>query len=60
MSHLNDNERLHLDKMLKEFDAEDNTNKIRELRHSYKIRDNIANKRKPGRPKGIGPALSKE
>jgi hypothetical protein len=41
MSHLNDNERLHLDKMLKEFDAEDNTNKIRELRHSYKIRDNI-------------------
>ena len=41
MSHLNDNERLHLDKMIKEFDAEDNTTKIRELRHSYKIRENI-------------------
>jgi len=41
MSNLNDNERLHLDKMIKEFDAEDNTTKIRELRHSYKIKENI-------------------
>ena len=41
MSNLNDNERLHLDKMIKEYDAEDNTSKIRELRHSVKIRDNV-------------------
>ena len=41
MSNLNDNERLHLDKMIKEFDAADNTNKIQSLRHSRKIKDNV-------------------
>ena len=41
MSNLNDDERLHLDKMIKEFDAKDNTTKIRELRHSAKIKDNV-------------------
>jgi len=41
MSNLNDNERLHLDKMLKEFDADDNTTKIRQLRHSYKIKNDV-------------------
>ena len=41
MSKLKDDERLHLDKMIKEFDAKDNTIKIRELRHSTQIKDNV-------------------
>ena len=41
MSNLNDDERLHLDKMIKEFDAADNTTKIQSLRHSRKIKDNV-------------------
>lgn len=41
MSKLNDSERLNLDKMIKEYDADDNTNKIRELKHSKQIRDNV-------------------
>ena len=41
MSKLNDSERLNLDKMIKEYNADDNTNKIRELKHSKQIRDNV-------------------
>tara|TARA_B110000046_G_scaffold80897_1_gene89195 strand:- start:485 stop:991 length:507 start_codon:yes stop_codon:yes gene_type:complete len=41
MSKLNDSERLNLDKMIKEYDADDNTSKIRELKHSKQIRDNV-------------------
>lgn len=41
MSNLNDNERLHLDKMIKEYDADDNTSKIRVLKHSRKIKENV-------------------
>jgi hypothetical protein len=41
MSNLNDSERLNLEKMVKEYDADDNTAKIRELKHSKLIRDNV-------------------
>lgn len=41
MSNLNDTERLNLDKMIKEYNADDNTTKIRELKHSKQIRDNV-------------------
>jgi len=41
MSNLNDDERLHLDKMIKEFNADDNTTQIRTLRHSRKIKENV-------------------
>ena len=35
MSDLTNTERLNLDKMIKASDAEDNTEKIRELKHKY-------------------------
>lgn len=38
---LNDNQRLELSKMLKEYNAEDNTSRIRKLKHSIPIHDNI-------------------
>lgn len=41
MSGLKDSERLNLEKMVKEYDAVDNTSKIRELKHSGQIRDNV-------------------
>jgi len=41
MSGLKDSERLNLEKMVKEYDAVDNTNKIRELKHSGKIKENV-------------------
>tara|TARA_B110000046_G_scaffold177578_2_gene204542 strand:+ start:329 stop:829 length:501 start_codon:yes stop_codon:yes gene_type:complete len=41
MSGLKDSERLDLEKMVKEYDAVDNTTRIRELKHSGKIKDNV-------------------
>lgn len=41
MSGLTDHERLNLQKMIKESDCEDNTQQIRELKHSVLIRDDI-------------------
>ena len=41
MSNLTDKERLDLDKMVKAYDADDNTSKIRELKHSRKIKEQI-------------------
>ena len=41
MSQLKDSERLNLEKMIKEYDADDNTTKIRELKHSKKIKDDV-------------------
>jgi hypothetical protein len=41
MSNLDEDERLHLDKMISNFDCDDNTPKIRTLKHSSKIRDNV-------------------
>ena len=41
MSNLKDSERLDLEKMVKEYDAVDNTNRIRELKHSGKIKENV-------------------
>lgn len=41
MSNLNDDERLHLDKMIKEYNADDNTTQIRILKHSRKIKENV-------------------
>jgi hypothetical protein len=41
MSGLTNNERLNLDKMIKASDAEDNTEKIRELKHSKLIENDI-------------------
>ena len=41
MSNLNDNERLHLDKMIKEYGADDNTTRIRTLKHSGLIKENV-------------------
>jgi len=41
MSHLSDKDRLDLQKMVKAYDADDNTQQIRSLRHSRKIRDNV-------------------
>ena len=41
MSNLTNTERLNLDKMIKASDAQDNTEKIRELKHSKKIENDI-------------------
>ena len=41
MSNLNNTERLNLDKMIKEYNADDNSAKIRKLKHSNQIRDNV-------------------
>ncbi len=41
MSGLTDHERLNLQRMIKESDCEDNTQQIRELKHSILIRDDI-------------------
>lgn len=41
MSNLTNEERLNLDKMIKASDAEDNTDKIRELKHSKLIEDDV-------------------
>ena len=41
MSHLSDKDRLNLQNMVKSYDADDNTSKIRELKHSVKIRDSV-------------------
>lgn len=38
---MNTDERIQLDKLLRENDVENTTNKIRELKHSRKIRDDI-------------------
>ena len=38
---ISDSERIHLDKMIRVNDAEDHTNKIRELKHSKKIFDEV-------------------
>jgi hypothetical protein len=38
---LSDSQRLELSKMMKEYNAEDNTSKIRELKHSGAIRENV-------------------
>lgn len=43
MSNLNEDERLHLDKMISNFDCDDNTPKIRTLKHSSNIRDDVEN-----------------
>ncbi len=39
---MDNNSRLQLDKLLKEYNPENTTNKIRELKHSNKIRDDIS------------------
>lgn len=41
MSHLSDDERINLKKLMNEMDYEDNTETIRRLKHSTKIRENI-------------------
>lgn len=41
MSSLTDNERLNLDKMIKASGVENNTDKIRELKHSSKIKEDV-------------------
>ena len=41
MSNLKDEERLNLDKMIKSYGADDNTNKIRTLKHSKKIKEDV-------------------
>ena len=41
MSHLSDDERINLKKLMNEMDYEDNTDTIRRLKHSTKIRENI-------------------
>ena len=41
MSNLKDEERLNLDKMIKSYGADDNTNKIRSLKHSKKIKEDV-------------------
>lgn len=38
---ISDSERIHLDKMIRVNEAEDHTNKIRELKHSKKIFDDV-------------------
>jgi hypothetical protein len=38
---MDNNEKLHLQKMLQQNDFEDQTNKIRELKHSEKIKDDL-------------------
>ena len=39
---MDDKSRLQLDKLIKEYNPENTTNKIRELKHSKKIRENIS------------------
>jgi hypothetical protein len=41
MSNLLHEEKLNLDKLVKEYDADDNTEKIRKLKHSKKIREEV-------------------
>mgnify|MGYP001229047095 FL=1 len=41
MSNLKDEERLQLDKMIKSYGADDNTEKIRTLKHSKKIKEDV-------------------
>ena len=41
MTNLNREERLNLDKMIKSYDADDNTNKIRQLKHSKRIKEDV-------------------
>jgi len=41
MANLNTNERLNLDKLIKESDCEDNTGHIRKVKHSVFIRDDV-------------------
>jgi hypothetical protein len=41
MANLNNNERLNLDKLIKESDCENNTEHIRKVKHSVLIRDDI-------------------
>lgn len=41
MANLNNNERLNLDKLIKESDCENNTDHIRKVKHSVVIRDDI-------------------
>tara|TARA_B110000008_G_C16867900_1_gene523550 strand:- start:32 stop:541 length:510 start_codon:yes stop_codon:yes gene_type:complete len=41
MSHLTDDERINLKKLMNEMEYEDNTETIRRLKHSTKIRDNV-------------------
>ena len=41
MSHLSDDERINLKKLMNEMDYVDNTETIRRLKHSTKIRENI-------------------
>ena len=38
---MDDKQRLNLQEMIKQFDADDNTSKIRELKHSRRIRDDV-------------------
>jgi hypothetical protein len=41
MSNLSDKDRLNLQNMVKSYGADDNTKKIRELKHSRKIKENV-------------------
>ena len=41
MSNLSDKDRLNLQKMVKSYGADDNTQKIRQLKHSKQIKDNV-------------------
>ena len=41
MSNLSDKDRLNLQNMVKSYGADDNTRKIRELKHSKKIKENV-------------------
>ena len=41
MSKLMNEERLNLDRLVQEYDADDNTSKIREIKHSKKIREDV-------------------
>jgi hypothetical protein len=43
MANLNNNERLNLDKLIKESDCENNTEHIRKVKHSVLLRDDIRN-----------------
>lgn len=38
---MDDKQRLNLQEMIKSYDADDNTSKIRQLKHSQKIRDDV-------------------
>ena len=41
MSNLSDKDRLNLQQMVKSYGADDNTKKIRELKHSKKLKENV-------------------